>query len=193
MSRTAIPQELLAALQREHVTQFLLLDLDLDGAPLYLASTPFNVSWDGRTYLGAAGIGSIAPVTETGRGAVGLEFTLPLVNDAAIASAMTERIQGRECILRLAVVDDSTPPPTMRVDPVVWRGQLDASTLDLYGPEPKLTVTAEHDMLGWDRATGTVASDDEHRRINPGDDFFKYAAETVDKRVIWPARSYFTK
>ena len=193
MSRINIPPELLAALQHDHVTHFLLLDLALVTGTIYLATTPFPVQWNGHTYLGAAGIGSIEPVTETARGAVGLRFTLPLVNAAAIASAMTERIQGREVILRYAVVDDSTAPPTLRVDPVVWRGKLDASELDLYGPEPKLTVTAEHDMLGWDRPTGAVASHDEHQRLYPGDLFFAYAADTVDKRIVWPARSFFTQ
>lgn len=193
MSRANIPPAMLAALQRDHVTQFLLLDLLLVGGPQYLSTTPFDVVWGGNTYRGAAGIGSIEPVTETSRGATGLRFTLPLVSAAAIASAMTERIQGREVILRYAVVDDSTQPPTLLVDPVVWRGALDASELDLYGPEPKLTVTAEHDMLMWDRPTGAVVSDDEQQRLYPGDGFLKYAAETVDKRIVWPARSYFTR
>jgi hypothetical protein len=193
MARVNIPPELLAALQRDHVTHFLLLDLLLSTGIIYLATTPFPVTWNNQTYLGAAGIGSIEPVTETSRGAVGLRFTLPLVNAAAIASAMTERIQGREVILRYAVVDDATTPPTLRVDPVVWRGKLDASELDLYGPEPKLTVTAEHDMLAWDRPTGAVASHDEHQRLHPGDTFFRYAAETVDKRIVWPARSFFAQ
>lgn len=200
MARVGIPPELIAAVGQPHVTAALLMDLQLSTGTIYLATTAYPITWNGNSYLGAAGIGTIEPMTETARGAVGMRFTLPLVNAAAIASAMTERIQGRPVILRaLVVVDEEIPGvyagpfPGVFVDPGVWVGKLDSSELDLYGEEPKLVVTAEHEMFGWDRPRNSRASHDEHMRRHPGDEIHKYMASTVGKRVVWPAVDFFNK
>lgn len=188
MSRINLPLELLARFQDANVTAFLLLDIQLDSGPQRLASLPFNVEWNGATYLGATGIGTIEPITETSEGAEGMLFRLPLVNQAAIASALTEAIQGRPVTLRLAVVDGTT----LRVDPVVWKGTLDTHDIQgLYGDAPELIVRAEHQMLVWDTPKGIRLNSADHERRYPGDGFYKYANEMVDKRIRWPAKEWF--
>ncbi len=53
MSRANLDSATLAALQAANVTMFVLLELDFDSGRQYLVDLPFNVPWDGNTYLAA--------------------------------------------------------------------------------------------------------------------------------------------
>lgn len=179
-----------AAVRQPHVTMLVLLELYLDGGTQYLASTPHDVDWNGNTYVAAQGIGTIEPTTETDTEARGLTFTLSAVGVANLAGAF-EDVQGRKVILRLAIVDSSTSPPTLRVDANVWSGALDVLTIDDTPGAPVIRVTAEHAMLAWQQPTGQLFSDQDQRAVDPADEFFEYAAEMAEATLVWPNKSFF--
>ena len=183
MSRENVPSAMITALAAANVKMFAMLELAFDSGTLYLCDLPFNVDWNGNTYLSAQGIGKIEAVTETDAEARGLVFTLSAVNQAIIASALTEDVQGRAAILRLAVVDGST----LRVDPNVWSGVMDVMTIEVENlQEPVVRVTAEHQLIAWKQASGALFSDAEQQARNPGDKFFEYAADVANQTIIWP-------
>ena len=187
MSRD-ITTAMATAVDQPHVDHFLLLQVDLDSGSLYLTSAPHDVPYGGHTYLAASGIGSIQPVTEVDGMAAGLEFTLSLVNEAAIASALTEHVQDRSVTLRWAVVDAGT----LRVDDVAWKGRFDVQVIE-DGPEPVLRVTAEHAMIRWDQPPGVLFSHADQQDAAPGDLFFEHAAKMVDATLVWPSRAFFER
>lgn len=179
-----------AALLQSHVTMLVMVELYLDAGTQYLASTPHDVIWNGNTYVAAQGIGTIEPTTETDTEARGLTFTLSAVGAANLAGAF-EDVQGRQVIVRLGIVDTLTNPPTLRVDPNVWQGALDVTTIDDTPGAPLIRVTAEHAMLAWQQPSGRLFSDAGQREVDPTDDFFEYAAEMAEATLKWPDKSFF--
>jgi hypothetical protein len=188
-NRTNLDAPTLAALQAANVTMFMLLELDLDAGRQYLCDLPvgMSVTWNGNSYSGAQGIGSIEAVTESDVGAKGLTLTLSAVSQSAIASALTEHVQGREVLLRLAVVDGAT----LRVDPAVWRGYADLLISEDDGAQPVLRLTAEHAMIAWQQPSGALYSDAQHQSDHPGDKFFEYVVQMADLAIRWPNKSFF--
>ena len=187
MSRTNLDAPTLTALQQAQVSMFVMLELDFLSGRVYLCDLPFDVSWNGNTYLAARGIGTIEPITEADGEALGIVMTLSAVQQAHIASALTETIQGREALVRLAIVDGTT----LRVDATVWRGLMDVMTIDDNGSQPVIRVTAEHQMLGWQTPSGKLFSDPEQQEAYAGDKFFEYAAQIAEATIVWPAKEFF--
>lgn len=187
MSRTNLDSATLTALAAANVTMFALVELDFDGGRVYLADLPFDIVWDGNTYQGAAGIGTIEPITESDAEAKGIVLTLSAVATEAIATALTEEVQGRECLVRLAIVDGTT----LRVDPCVWRGVMDVMQLEDDGEQQLLRVTAEHQMIAWQQPSGALFSDAEQQARYSGDKFFAYAAQIAEATIVWPSAAFF--
>lgn len=190
MSRSGLSAEFITAVDQPHVTMLVLLELYLDAGTQYLASTPHDVGWGGNTYLAAQGIGTIEPTTETDSEAQGLTFTLAAHGLANLAGAF-EEVQGRAVILRLAIVDETTSPPTLRVDPNAWSGTLDVTTIDDNPANPVIRVTAEHSMLAWQQPPGQLFSHQEQQRIDATDLFFEHAAAMAEATLVWPDKSFF--
>lgn len=189
MSRN-VDSAFVSAARAPHATMLVLVELYLDAGTQYLASTPHDVEWDGRTYVAAQGIGTIEPTTETATEARGLTFTLSAVGSANLAGAF-EHVQGRQVIVRLGIVDHSTEPPVLRVDPNVWSGALDVTTIDDTPGAPVIRVTAEHAMLAWQQPPGQLYSDQDQRAVDAGDAFCEYVAEMAEATLVWPNKSFF--
>lgn len=187
MSRSNIDGNTLAALQAANVAMFVLVEFDFDSGRVYLCDLAFDVDWNGHTYQAAQGIGTIEPITETDSEARGIVLTLSAVNQASIAAALTEDVQGRECLIRLAIVDGST----LRVDPNVWSGVLDFMSVEGSRDQPLIRVTAEHQMIAWKQPSGALFSDAEQQQRHAGDKFFEFAAQVAEATIVWPAASYF--
>lgn len=187
MTRTALDADTLAALNAAQVQMFVLLELDFDGGRVYLCDLPFDVTWNGNVYLAAQGVGRVEAITETDSEAKGIVFMLSAVNQAAIATVLTEDVQGREALIRLAVIDGTT----LRVDPNVWSGVLDVMTIEDDGSAPVIRVTAEHQMIAWQQPSGALFSDAEQKKRHPGDKFFEFAAPMAEATVVWPSREFF--
>ncbi len=187
MSRESIDANTLAALQAASVSMFVLVELDFDAARVYLCDLAFPIDWNGNTYQPTAGIGSIEPITETDVDARGIAFTLTGVSSGNISTALAEDVQGREALVRLAIVDGST----LRVDPTVWRGVMDVMTIDDNGTQPVIRVTAEHQMIAWQQPSGALFSDAEQQAQYAGDKAFEYAAQIAEATIVWPAASFF--
>lgn len=187
MSRTNISAPTLAALAAANVEMFMLLELGFDSGTVYLCDLAFDVPWNGHTYLAAQGIGTIRPVSETDSESRGLVLTLSAVNQAAIAAALLEDVQGRPVTLRLAIVDGGS----LRVDPNVWSGAMDTMTVEDNGDQPVIQVTCEHAMIAWAQPSGAKFSDPEQRLRDSGDLFFEYAAKVSETSLVWPSAVFF--
>lgn len=186
MSRTSLDSPTRTALAAPHVISFLLMDLGFDSGTLYLTSAPHDVTWGGNNYTCAQGIGSIEPTVETDTQAQGLTFTLSGVPASAIAGALTEPVQGRRVVLRLAVVDNGT----LRVDPNVWAGNFDQMTIEDSLGGPVIRVTAEHAMIAWGQASGQLFSDQDQRTVDGNDEFFSFAAQMAEATIVWPNKDF---
>jgi hypothetical protein len=187
VSRSNLPAATKAALAQAHVTAFAVLELGFDSGTQRLAALPFDVEVEGQTYTAAQGIGTIEPIKETGAQAAGLAFTLSGVPSSAIASVLTEPLQGRGVVVKLVVVDGST----LRVDPVVWQGTLDVPTITDGGQTAQIRITAEHAMLRWQNPTGQTYTTADQAARNPADKFFDAVAQVAKDTLVWPSKEFF--
>jgi hypothetical protein len=181
-ARASLPLAFADAVQREHITWFWLAELQLLSGTVRLAGLDFDVEWGGQTWVGARGLGSIAPIEETPNAITGLQLALAGVTEAHIANVLGEPIQGRPVIIRLAVLDATTEPPSLAVDPNVWQGLLDVQRFNEAGAT--VTVNAENRLVEWDRPRLLRYSDADHRRLWPGDGFFRLAAAMAEREII---------
>lgn len=185
MSR-AITVQTAAALDAPHVTRFALVELGLDGGTEYLVGLPHDIDWNGHTWQAALGLGTIDVVVETDTEQPGLSFTLSAVPASAIALGLTEDVQGRPVIVRLAAIDSGG---VLRVDENVWQGQLDVMSIDDGASSAVVRVTAEHQLIAWEEPAGLRFNDQDQQRLNPGDPYFQYQASLVNATLVWPSRA----
>lgn len=187
MSRGLADAALANALSAAHVTQFLLVEMGLDSGTLRIATTPFPVDYAGFTWFSAHNLGSVEPVLETASEQRGLTFTLGGVPPSIVSSVLNENVQGRPVKLMLAVLDGST----LRVDTNAWSGLLDVMTLEDGTPEATVRVTAEHRLIAWREPQLVRHSDEDQKRLNPGDKFYEYAASIAEATLVWPSKEFF--
>lgn len=179
-----------AALDAPHVSWFVLVEMVLDSGTLRLAGTPFPVDWNGYTWLATWGLGAVEATTETDTEIRGLRFTLSGVPASAIATVLTEPVQGRAVTLRLAVLDANN---VVQVDVNAWQGTLDTLTLDDGRPLATVSVTAEHRLARWAVPKLVRFSVEDQRRINPADKFFEHAAAMSEASLVWPGKEWFVR
>lgn len=184
MSGRGTDSAIVTALGQPHVMMVVLLELQLDGGTIYLASHPTDIEYGGHTYVAAQHIGTIEAVTETDNGAQGLAFTLAAANQAAIAAAITEPVQGRKVIMSLGVIDGTT----LRVDPAVWSGYFDVQLIQDTAQAPVIRVTAEHAFLRWQQPGNALFSHQDQQQVAAGDLFFEHAAQMAEATLVWPGK-----
>lgn len=181
MTRQALPVAFLDVVESPHFDWFWLAEFQLLSGTLRLCGLDFDVEWGGQTWTGARGLGSVAAVEESPGQVTGLKLTLAGVTEAHISTVLSEPIQGRPVIIRIAVLDTSTEPPALAVDPNVWQGLLDVQTYN--ETSATVSVSAENRLIEWDRPRLLRYTDEDHRRDWPSDRFFKFVPQMAERQI----------
>jgi hypothetical protein len=177
----SLPLAFRNTVEGEHFDWFWLVEMQLASGTVRLCGLDFDVDWGGFTWTGARGLGSVDTIEEAPGEITGLSLSLAGVTEAHIAEVLLEPIQGRTVIVRLAVLDKSTNPPTVVVDGNVWQGLLDVQRY-IEG-SATVTVTAENRLIEWDRPRLIRFSDEDQRRTYPADGFFKHLPQMVERTI----------
>ncbi len=166
----------------------LLVEMNFSSGMLYATSAPIDIEWGGNTYLGGRQVG-VEEVKDQGGEVQGLRFSLSGVPSEMVAVALAESLQGRSVVLRAALLD----PDTQAIGQVIqlWAGTMDQMPVR-HGPESStITVTAEHRGLAFARPKPLRYSDDDQRRLYPGDRALEYLVKQAQHQDIWPSADYF--
>lgn len=184
----------LAALAGKSVAVAQLIELDLDD-PWFVNTSSWDLAWNGLTYLGASGVGSIDVVEDTAGDIKGLNFSLPALIDADLATALIGMPMGRMARLLTAIFD---PVTCQILDAVLeWAGRLDvpqiAESSDSSGGQPSsaIQLSAEHIGIDLMRPSGLLYSNADQLRLYPGDRSFEYVVSQANAVIVWPAASYY--
>lgn len=180
--RPNLTTQFINAVTGEHVSWFWLVKMELTSTTLYLTSLDFDIVISSITWVGTRGLGGIGPIEESDNGVSGITLTLAGITQEHIAGLLSEDIQGKKITVQMAVLNQSTEPPTVAIDPAVWQGLLDnQSFIDSQG---QMIVTAENRLIEWDKARLLRFSDQDLKRTRPTDNFFKYADTMANKEII---------
>ena len=180
--RPTISTSFVNSISGEFVSWFWLAKLELTSGNLFLTSLDFDITIGADTYTGTRGLGTIAPIEESSDGVNGLTLTLAGITQAHIAGVLSENIQGKKITIQMAVLNQSTEPPTIAIDSNVWQGLLDSQSFN--EAQGIVSVTAENRLIEWDKPRLLRFSDQDLKRVRPDDNFFKYADTMANKEII---------
>ena len=105
-----------------HVNIATLAKLELGSGTLYLMDAPGQLSWNGQTWLGVGGFGSVSAVEEgTDDTPKPITLTLSGIDSALVTAALTEHYYGKSCTLYSAWFDENGALLADRLSrPGVW-------------------------------------------------------------------------
>jgi hypothetical protein len=183
MGRTFTSQ-LITALKADHARVAFLFYADFASGPVYLASTPYDISYNGNTYVGAGGIGAFSTLQETSDfQVINMDFELRGIPVDYVAIAASDRYQNRRCILYLTLLDAAfqiIPDPG-----IVFRGRMNTMNTVEDPPFATVKLRAESRMSDWERPRIRRFTLEDHQSQYPGDRFFEYIPKMVDIPIDW--------
>lgn len=170
--------------------------LDLDSGPVRVWSGVDDFDLDGNTFTGIGTIGGISPITESTRVvAHGIELSLSGIPSAYVSLALSEHYRGRLVYVWLAFFDADG---VLIADAVqIFAGRIDTMGIQDTGETSTLTLSAESQLIDLERPRELRYTDEEQKRLFPGDRGLEYVAGLQDKPLHWgvanpplPAGSY---
>lgn len=179
----------LANFGSQSVEAFPLVEMQLATGTLYLAGTPFDVPWNGQTWLATYGLGSIEAITESASEAAGCAFTLSGIPSSMVSQVLTENVRGKPVTVRLASISAGA----LSVDANVWQGYLDTMSIADGAESAVVRVTAEHRLVSWQSPHPVNFAHAEQILIAPTDTFYSRTADMAQKTVVWPSLEFFKK
>lgn len=182
----------LAAVGGEHVTACHLVQLGFASGTIYVTDAARDIVWGGNTYLGAGRAGSIEAVRETvGGEATGLRFSIAGAIASYLSAALSEHVQGKPARVYVAFLNAAEQ---LIDDPVLeWEGLTDVMPVQEGGGQSVISVTAESRFAQFARPKVRRHSDADQQAAYPGDRFFEYAAQLVERSIVWPNREWFKR
>lgn len=182
-----------AAMAAGAVRMALLVLIEFPAGDVALNTSNYPLVWDGTTYQGAYGLGSIAPVRDSAGQVQGLQFELAATSTATVTLALdgSDQWQGAPVTLRVAVISDSSL--TVLDAPVEWAGYGDVFTLRETDQGAVVVASAESAQIDMLRGTPLTYSHADQQSLVPGDRFFEFVTAQADKPVVWPSKEWFYK
>ena len=164
-----------------------LVRIDFAAATVYLTTAGSPITWGGQTWE-PAGLGAIEPVEDTAAEMPPLRFTMPGLNPDQLYVALESGTEGSAVRVYDALIDPATGACEDAV--LAWSGTLNVPEL-IDGEQADMTVTAEHRGMLAIRPKPSRYTDDEQRRLYPGDTSLDFDPATDAAPLVWPAASYF--
>lgn len=186
----SLSSDVIAAIEAGEVVLAQLVFLDLS-EPVYLNTTGWDLQWDGETWRGANGLGTIREISDAPGEIKPLEFELSGVPTETLAVALAEPLQGRTVEIRTAIFHVGTY--AVLDAPIEWAGWLDDMRVVERDGQAVIAVSAEH--VGIDLLRGRVLrySNTDQQLLFPGDRGCEYMTDQAEQSIVWPAAGFFKK
>jgi hypothetical protein len=182
----------IAALSATEVFLVTLLRIQFPSGVVALNASTFTLTWNGDTYLGASGLGNIAPTEDVPGQVTGATLELQQMDASHIALALdsSDQVQGSPISIYTAVLNGSLAIVHVELD---WAGYADTMTISEDGQKCTISLSAESKAVDLMRGNPLLYNDGDQQSLVPGDLYFQYVVSQSDKPVIWPSREFFKK
>lgn len=166
-----------------------LIYMQFPGSPLGLNSSNRDYDYDSVTYLGGAGLGSIAAVEDSAGEVKGLQLTMSGVPTDYIALALDDAgtVQGTPLVIRLGIMNANAQIVEAPID---WAGRLDTMSIVEDGETCSISVTAESTAVDLLRGAALTYSNVDQQALYTGDRAFEYVIAQANQRIVWPAKQW---
>lgn len=166
------------------------VELDFAGGMVRACSAPFSLSFDGdgdgiaSEFFGVGNLGRISFVQEAAElQAYQTVVSLSSVPSEMLAIALGEHYQGRPGKIWLLLVDSDDR--SIVGDPIlVFQGRIDTMDIER-GATGEIDVTLINALADWERPRGGRFNDATHQSRWPGDKFFEFVEQSVEKQIVW--------
>jgi len=176
------------ALAAPVVGMVLLVEMHLTQT-LRLTSASMPIDYAGNVYLGLGTLGGVDEVDDSPGDFKNLVFTLSGVALDMVSLALQENIRGKRVLLRQATLH----PTTLEVldAPIVWTGTLDQMPIQSGKETATVNVSAEPRGVTFGKPKPLNYTDDDQRRLYPGDTSHQYIQSQSTHEDTWPSATYF--
>ena len=183
MSRT-LSADMLTAIADGIVRPHKLLEADFDAGMTYFTTAPYDIAWDGHTYVGKGEFLSVDRIEEREQlSAYGLRLSLSGIPSSLVSEAMAAQFQGRSLVVRQALFDEDHQ---VVADPMIaWSGFMDTMNIELTDTAATITLPATHRLHDMDRARGGRYNDGDQQARFPGDKYFEFLEEMQFTPLVW--------
>lgn len=179
MSRDLVSQ-LKDAITSPKLQPVLLAEFDFLPAPIRVWNGAGTISYIGNDYIGQGEFLGISEIAETADTAAnGLSFSLTGVPAAMLSLVMDQTYQGRSCTLYLGVYDNGVIYATP-----LFSGKMDTITIQP-GETGTITLNAENELINILKAKNLRYTDEDQKKLFPGDRGLEYVAGIQDKQIEW--------
>jgi hypothetical protein len=171
------------AADRPVVRPIMFFQLVFDSGTVRIHNGVGTFTWGGFTWTGMGALGDVGPLEEgLDLSPFALRITLNGLDPTLVGLALNESIFDRALTIYLGLLDASGQ---LIEDPHVrWEGMMDHINVTL-GNENALELQCEDDLRFFDRANGSLFTDEHQQSRYPGDKFFEYLDQLVDAQIIW--------
>jgi hypothetical protein len=192
MRTLAAPMLSALASQNVALAQLLLIQMT-DASIVALSSSNFDITYGGRVYKGAQGLGTISQIDDSPGEVKGLSFQLAGSSTASISLALdgADLWQGSVISIYTCLLSTST---YQVIDAILeWSGFGDMLSIEETASGTVVSATAESSAVDLLRGSILTISNADQQLLYPSDLAFEFITSQVDKPVVWPAKSYFVK
>lgn len=177
----------LAAIQSEVVTCTRAVELLFDSGPVRLSAATVPLTINGQLFHGVGVLGGISTVEEEADlRSAGITLTLAGVPADVAAIALAEPYHDKPATVWEVILG----PDNQLIEAVVaFRGRIDQMNI-LLGTTATVEVTLEDRLTDMDSPNLARYTSEDQQRDFPGDRGFDFVPATVEKEIIWPARSF---
>lgn len=162
------------------------VDLEFDSGTLYVHNGIGSITWGGNTYQGVGDFGAVEAVEETSDVS---PVSLVLILSGLDVDLMDE-VLGQDYYLRpiKLYIGAVSVAGALLADPDrIWSGKMDTAEVQV-GQSNSIRLSCENDFILFERTNGRRYTDSDLQNEYPGDLFFEYIDEMVDKEVIWGSK-----
>jgi hypothetical protein len=181
-----ISSGMLAPLLTNYIRPCLLAVITFASQTVYVWTGVGDLVYNGNTYLGVGGLGSIGKITEaTDVQAYGLTLTLSGIDPNLLNESLIDIKQGAPAILYFALLDSTgaiygTPYP-------MFSGNVDKSSVHLGVDSASISLQLENRLADLQRASNRRYTSADQQRYYPGDTIFSSVESLNDIALIWNA------
>lgn len=173
----------LAAIALPHIRPIVFVKFEFDGGTEYVHNAVGTFTWGSQTWTGIGAVGQISALEEgLDLSPFGVTMQLNALNPDLMAIATGEEVFNRRVTIYIGYLDENG---ALVADPQErWSGYMDHVSIRL-GGEDGIMLQCENDFRFFDRANGSLFTDEDQQRRFGGDVFFEFLDQMIDAQITW--------
>lgn len=178
-----------AAVASEVPIRTVAVSLDFPSGVVRFNGSPASIFIGGAEFLGVGGLGAITVIDESSElRSYDLSISLSGIPRDSIALALTQAYQGRRGTVWEVPLDPTSYQPI--ADPILFfRGRMDQLDVSI-GDSAAVAVKLLNRLGDWERPKLVRYTDQDQKRLHPGDRGFEFVNATTEKEIEWPGKEW---